>query len=161
MEKITVKKQSMVTVDVTAYKTSDGKVFEGAKYANAHEALLNEFPGMSGHDIKWLENFVHGDQFEYEDPLESFREAVKSGKVVLLVEHSAGEEPQMEVVIPKLIAVEAVIKVLHNKTVGCGCNRYVVGVVYRGESLCFDDGKKSEGEYYTTGSGKNIKEVLK
>lgn len=93
---------------------------------------------------------------------EGLEEALKSDKVVIIGTHSGDDDPFFEVVEPYLVAVEAVIKVLHRKTIGCNYNRYVVGVIYKGESLCFNDEEMSDGSgYYETGEGRNIKEVLK
>jgi hypothetical protein len=151
------KVQEYVDKDVTFFITDDGKEFKSKKAAEEHENLIIKFPKLNEYCIDFLESAVDIQEI-YEDLCEAI---INSNEAIILYDHSGREAANFELVEPHLIAVRAVIKALHRKTVGCNCNRYVCGVIYRGESLCFDDEKKSEWSFYTTGGGaRNIKDVL-
>lgn len=150
-----------VKVQVPVYVTEDGKEFENEKCAKGHEKLRKKYPKLSDQDIEWIEEYLFSDECRYNEGEENLEKALKSDKAIIVGTHSGGDDPFFEVVEPHLVAVEAVIKVLHRRSAGMNYNRYVDGVIYKGESLCFNDEKKDDGSYYETGSGRNIKEVLK
>jgi len=160
MEKIVREEMVAVRVkkEIAIFKTSDGKEFKREEEAKGHEDLLKKYPKLSSQDIEWMECFVEGMHGEV---IGDFEEALHSDKVIVLLIHSGGEQPEFEVVEPYLVAVEAVIKALHRRIVGCNYNLYVDGIIYKCESLCFDDEKKEVGGYFQTGEGRNIKKVLK
>jgi hypothetical protein len=164
MKKI-IKKQTVVKsteVEVPIYITDDGLEFNNEQGAADHEELIKKYSKLNIKDIKWIEGYLSSDEAWSDETCfdggKNFEKALKSNKVLVLGDHSGRENPFFEVVEPYLVAVEAVIKVLHRKSVGMGCNRYICGVIYLGESLCFNEGEKM---YYEVGSGRNIKEVLK
>jgi hypothetical protein len=154
MKRITKVQQVRELVDrqVDVFVTKDGHEFSDEKSAKEHETLRKKYPKISEYDIEFLENY------DYEN--KELLEALNSNNVILFISHSGDEDPRFEIVVPHLVAVQAVIKVLHRKTLGCNYNEYVRGVIYKKESLCFDDSKKDDGSYYTTGSGHNIKTVI-
>lgn len=163
METITKKEDVEVRVkkDVTVYKTVDGKEYKNKKAAENHEALLKKYPKLSTCDVDWIENFKCQESYTYDpETLEEFEQALDSDEAVILISHSGGDDLQFETVEPHLKTIKGAIKVLHRKTIGCGCNQYVDSVIYKGESLCFDDEKRDDGTYYQTGTGRNIKEVF-
>jgi len=164
MKKVT-RKQTVtkpVVVEVPVYITSDEEEFDDEKGAQRHEKLLKTYPKLGTCSIEWIEDYLSSNLCVDNEGEEGLEEALKSDKVVIIGAYSGGDDPFFEVVEPYLVAVEAVIKVLHRKTIGCNYKRYVDGVIYKGESLCFNDKKKSDGSgYYETGEGRNIKEVLK
>lgn len=158
--KKTVKTRTVIKpVEVPVYVTEGGVEYENEQSAKGHEVLTKKYPKLSKYDIKWIDGYMH--EAEHNEGYEEFMKALKSKKVLLLCSHSGGDDLFFEVIEPHLVAVEAVIKVLHRRSVGMNYNRYVDGVIYKGESLCFNDEKKDDGSYYETGSGRNIKEVLK
>lgn len=163
MKKVT-RKQTVtkpVEVEVPVYIASDEKEFDDEKGAQRHEKLLKTYPKLGTRSIEWIEDYLSSDEGQ-DGGEEELEKALKSDKVVIIGTHSGDDDPFFEVVEPYLVAVEAVIKVLHRKTIGCNYNRYVDGVIYKGESLCFNDEEMSDGSgYYETGEGRNIKEVLK
>jgi len=160
MEKIVRKEmtQVMSEKEVTLFKTSDGKEFRKKEVAKEHEALLKKYPKLSSHDIEWMECF--SSEMRGEEIIEDFEKTLHSNKVIVLLSHSGGDHLEFEAVEPYLVAVKAVIKALHRRTVGCNYNMYVDGIIYKCESLCFDDEKKEGGGYFQTGKGRNIKKAL-
>jgi hypothetical protein len=153
MDKITKKKNVKVCVeqDVTMYKTSDGREFEEKKDALTHEELMRRYSKFSKNDIEWLEGLIDGDNHG-NCTLEQFEKDLKAGKALLLLSNSDEGCFGFEAVEPVLVAVMAVIKALHRKTIGCGCNQYVDSIIYKSESFCFE-----KDPVY----GRNIAEVLK
>lgn len=151
-----------VEIEVSVYATLDGKEFEDEQSAKYHEDLLKKYPKLSDSAIEWIEEYVHSHEAWDGNTVEELEKALKSNKVIVIGAHSGGDDPFFEIVEPYLVAAEAVIKVLHRRSVGCNNTRYISGIIYLGESLCFNDEKKINGRgYYKTGSGRNIKEVLK
>lgn len=164
MKKTTKKKivSQRVEIEVSVYTTSDGTEFDNEQDAERHENFIKKYPKISKHALEWIDNYLSSDEvLNNKDDRDKFIKALNSEKAIIICDYSGGDNPFFEVVEPHLVAVEAVIKVLHRKTVGCNCNIYVRGVLYLKESLCFNDGKKDSGGYYETGKGRNIKNVLK
>jgi predicted peroxiredoxin len=156
--KIDKKVHEIVEKDVTMFVTSDGKEFVYEKNAETHEDILKRFPKLNEHTIAWIEKFIHEDEAPELDQIEK---DFKSGNAIILIEHSGGGELCYEVVDPNLITVKCIIKVLHRKVQGCNYTQFVRGIVYKGEDLCFKEERKIDGkDYYITGFGKDIDEVL-
>lgn len=157
MEKITKKEKvkDIVEKDVTRYKTADGKEFKEEENAVQHEKLITEYPKLNDRAIGWVEDFRCNKWGEQE--VDDLEEAFKSDQVILLLSYD-GCNLEFDTVIPNIIAVTAVIKALHNKSVGMNCDRRVDGVIYKRESLSFNVGNNGQ---YVHGKGRNINEVLK
>jgi hypothetical protein len=155
-------KEEMVAIkvkkEVAFFKTTDGKEFRDKAVAKKHEELIKKYPKIGTDDIEWMEGFV--EEKHWEQVIDNFEKALRSDKVIVLLIHSGGDGFEFEVVEPHLVAVQAVIKALNRRVVGCNYNMYVDGIIYKCESLSFDDVEKEDGSYYQTGSGRNIKDVL-
>jgi hypothetical protein len=168
MEKVLRKIQIMAPVEnvVTKFKTSDGTEYDKQEHAELHEELLKKYPKLEKSDLEWVEGFWYSDydggERDFDGEGKKLEKALNSNKAIVFGSHSGGEEPWYEEVEPYLVAVEAVIKVLHRKTRGCNYNQYVGGVIYKKESLSFNSEKKLNGKgYYASEKGRHIKEVLK
>ena len=157
-----IKQKVLVTKPVeeeqTRYETDDGLVWNNKEAATAHEEFERKYPKLDASDVEHISGVFSNIALD-EEYTDQFEEDLDSNQVLILYAHSGGEDHRYEAVVPDATAVEAVVKVLHRRSIGMNYTRYVHGIVYKGESVHIK--YKSSADGGTVGCGKiELKKVL-
>lgn len=96
------------------------------------------FPKFHKRDIDWIHGCSEGGYGGHDISLEEFKDECNDNhdKVIVLFRNSDGMGPH-EVVEPNVSILNYIVKNRHGKTLGMGCNEYVYGFIYQGESFKF------------------------
>lgn len=147
MKEITQSKsvQTYVDKEVTGYFIeATGTIWDRKEDAEFHESLSAQYPEIDPYIIESIMGLISEDMPESmkDDGRHSVLHALEGDEAIVLISDSDSYGSRAyETFEPTISAVRSIIKVLHRKCIGMGCNQYVDGIIYKGKSYKFIEDK--------------------